>query len=334
MLMRLALTIALLAAAVAAGGCLGGGSDKAGGEQPGDAVVLRLANRDSSLDLDEYVDAVERLSDGSIRIELENGWRERQVDYEPRTIEDVRDGKVEMAKINARAFDTVGVDSLQPLVAPFAVDSYALQREVLRSNIVTDMLRGVERLDLVGVALLPGDLRRPFGVGRPLVNVADYGGARIATRLSRLGLLTFRALGATGEPVLPGADVASFDGAENGISNFQGEAYEGPRRELTANVALWPRSLAIVMNSDAWEDLTEEHRRVLRDAGRAALDPALVRIRSRDREALGVVCRGGDMAVREASPAQLEALRAATQEIARELERGSATRRPSARLMR
>ena len=157
--MRLALTIALLAAAVAAGGCLGGGgSDKAGGEQAGDAVVLRLANRDSSLDLDEYVDAVERLSDGSIRIELENGWRERQVEYEPRTIEDVRDGRVEMAKINARAFDTVGVDSLQPLVAPFAVDSYALQREVLRSGLATDMLarRGAA-----------GPRRRGAAAGRP-----------------------------------------------------------------------------------------------------------------------------------------------------------------------
>lgn len=239
-MVRLALTIALLAVAVAAGGCLGGGSDKAGGERAADAVVLRLANRDRSPDLDEYVDAVERLSDGSIRIELENGWRERQVDYEPRTIEDVRDGRVEMAKISARAFDTVGVESLQPLLAPFAVDSYALQREVLRSDLAPEMLRGVERLDVVGVTLLPGELRRPFGIGRPLVDVADYRGARVATRLSRLGLRTFRALGATGEPVVPGADVASFDGAEDGLSNFQGEVHKGPRRELTANVALGP----------------------------------------------------------------------------------------------
>ncbi len=325
-MLRPALAIGLLAAAAAAGGCLGGdASDKAGGERPGDAVVLRLANRDTSLDLDEYVDAVERLSDGSIRIELENGWRERQVDYEPRTIADVRDGRVEMAKINARAFDTVGVDSLQPLVAPFAVDSYALQREVLRSDIVTEMLRGVERLDLVGVTLLPGDLRRPYGVGRPLVDVADYGGARIATRLSRLGLRTFRALGATGEPVLPAADVAAFDGAENGLENIPGDPYSGPRRELTANVALWPRSLAIVMNRDAWDELSDEQRGVLREAGRAALDPALARIRGRDRGAIGVICRGGETAVRVATPAQLRALRGATQAITRELGRDPAT---------
>jgi TRAP-type C4-dicarboxylate transport system substrate-binding protein len=326
-MLRSALAITLLATAIAAGGCLGGeDSDKAGGERPADAVVLRLANHDSSLDLDEYVDAVERLSDGSIRIELENGWREGQVDYEPQTIEDVRAGKVEMAKVSARAFDTAGVRSLQPLVAPFAVDSYALQREVLRSGVAAEMLRGVEGLDLVGVALLPGDLRRPFGVGRPLVEVDDYRGARIATRLSRLGLRTFDALGAAGEPVAPSADVSSFDGAENGIENFQGSSYSGPRRELTMNVALWPRSLAIVMNRDAWEDLSEDQRDLLRAAGRAALDPALDRIRSRDREALGVVCRGREVAINEASPAQLRALRQATAEITRDLERDPSTR--------
>jgi TRAP-type C4-dicarboxylate transport system substrate-binding protein len=324
---RAALTLALLAAAAAAGGCLGGGdSDKAGGETPDEAVVLRLANHDNSLDLDEYVDAVERLSGGSIRIELENGWREGQVDYEPRTIEDVRDGEVDMAKISARAFDAAGVRSLQPLVAPFAVDSYALQREVLHSDVAADMLSGVERLDLVGVALLPGDLRRPFGVGRPLVDVADYHRARIATRLSRLGLRTFAALGAAGEPVSPSADVSTFDGAESGIESFQGSAYSGPRRELTMNVALWPRSLAIVMNADAWDELSEEQRDVLRAAGRAALDPALDRIRSRDREALGVICRGGEVAVNEGSPAQLRALRDATAAIARDLERDPSTR--------
>jgi TRAP-type C4-dicarboxylate transport system substrate-binding protein len=326
-MLRSALAITLLATAAAGAGCLGGeDSDKAGGERPADAVVLRLANHDDSLDLDEYVDAVERLSGGSIRIQLENGWREGQVDYEPRTIEDVRDGEVEMAKVSARAFDVAGVRSLQPLVAPFAVDSYALQREVLRGGVAEDMLRGVEELDLAGVALLPGDLRRPTGVGRALVEAADYRGARIATRLSRLGLRTFEALGATGEPVLPGADVSSFDGAENGFVSFLGEPYSGPRRELTANVALWPRPLAIVMNVDAWKDLTEEQRDVLRAAGRAALDPALDRIRSRDREALGVMCRGREVAINEASPAQLQALREATAEVRRHLERDPSTR--------
>ena len=160
-----------MAAATLAGGCsLGGDSDRAGGERRPDPVVLTLANHeDSTLDLQEFALAVQRLSQGSLRIEFKNRWRESEVDYEPRTIEDVRDGKTDLAKVSARAFDVVGVNSLQPLVAPFAVDSYALQREVLLGGMTPRMLAGVERLDLVGIALLPGELRRPLGASRPLV---------------------------------------------------------------------------------------------------------------------------------------------------------------------
>ena len=60
-----------------------------------------------------------------MRIEFENSWRLGEVDNERGTIEDVRDGKVDLGSVGARAFDLVGVENFQPLVAPFAVDSSA-----------------------------------------------------------------------------------------------------------------------------------------------------------------------------------------------------------------
>ena len=85
----------LIVSSAVAGGCsLGGDSDKAGGERRSEAVVLTLANHEeSSLDLDEFAREVERLSNGSLQIRFKNRWRESDVDYEPRTIEDVRAGK-------------------------------------------------------------------------------------------------------------------------------------------------------------------------------------------------------------------------------------------------
>ena len=179
----------LAATAVVLGGCLGGDdSDKAGGEQHPDAVVLTLANHDPDTnDLDEFAREVARQSDGTLRIEFKNGWRQGSTDYEPQTIEDVRDGKIDLAKVGARAFDLAGVRSLQPLVAPLAVDSYALERRVLGSPLAARMLQGVDRIDLVGIALLPGDLRKPLGISRALVGAADYRGATIGTRPSAYG---------------------------------------------------------------------------------------------------------------------------------------------------
>ncbi len=317
----------LIVSSAVAGGCsLGGGSDKAGGERDAKAIELTLANHEeSSLDLDEFAREVERLSNGSMRIRFRNRWRESDVDYEPRTIEDVRDGKADLAKISARAFDVVGVGSLQPYVAPFAVDSYALQREVLHSGLPERMLGGVERLDLVGIALLPGELRKPVGVSRPLVSAADYRGATIATRLSELGLRTFRALGATGEAIVPGSDTSSFDGFETDITGLQDD-YDGAPRTLTANVNLWPRALVIVMNRHAYEGLSDDQREALRAAGRAAVDPALQHIREREREALGIVCRRAEPIVRSATRSQLDALRIATSSLTRNLEHDPQTR--------
>lgn len=317
----------LVASSAAAGGCsLGGESDKAGGERRPEAVALTLANHEeSSLDLDEFAHEVERLSNGSVRIEFSNRWRESDVDYEPLTIEDVRTGKADLAKVSARAFDLVGVKSLQPYVAPFAVDSYALQREVLHSALPERMLGGVERLDLVGIALLPGELRKPVGVSRPLVEARDYRGAVIATRLSELGLRTFRALGATGEAIVPGSDTSSFDGFETDITGLQDD-YDGSPRMLAANVNLWPRALVIVMNRDAYKRLSDDQREALRAAGRAAIDPALQHIREREREALGILCGRAEPILRSATRSQLDALRSATSSLTRNLERDTETR--------
>jgi TRAP-type C4-dicarboxylate transport system substrate-binding protein len=312
------LTLAALACAAAVlAGCLGESeSDKAGGAPEPDAVVLTLANHeDSSTDMAEFMREVARQSKGSVRIELEKGWRAGEADYEPRTIEDVRAGEVDLAKVSVRAFDLAGVESLQPLVAPFAVDSYALERRVLASPLAGEMLNGVERIDLVGIALVPGELRKPVGLTRPLVTAADYRGATIGTRASALGARTFRALGATPEVYPPGGRVSPFDGVELGLTGIEGDRVDGPARTLAPNVNLWPRVLAIVMNRDAWEALDEDQREALGAAGRAAIGPAMDRVESFESEALGVLCNRGEIALRPAPPGELEALRAATRHL-------------------
>jgi TRAP-type C4-dicarboxylate transport system substrate-binding protein len=309
------------------GGCLGGDdSNKAGGEQDPDAVVLTLASHESDTnDVGEFMREVARRSNGSLRIELKGGWRRGSANYEPQTIEDVREGKADLAKVGARAFDLAGVNSLRPVVAPLAVDSYALERKVLGSPLPTRMLRGVEQIDLVGIALLPGDLRKPLGLSRALVEASDYRGATIGTRASELGGRTFRALGGSSEYYEPGGDISSFDGTDLGLTGVEGDRLDGPARTLAANVNLWPRALAIVMNQDAYDALSDDQRQALHAAGRAAVDPAMDRVEAFDKEALGVLCNRREVALRSATPSQLDGLRAATGPLSEALERDPAT---------
>jgi TRAP-type C4-dicarboxylate transport system substrate-binding protein len=319
---------ALISLAVVAGGCFGSDdSNKAGGdgEQPA-AAVLTVANPGNPLDLEQYANAVADESAGSVELEVKRDWRLGEVDSEQRTIEDVRGGMVDMAAVGVRAFDLVGVDEFEPLVAPLQVDSYALEREVLASPIADRMLSSVEQLDLVGIALLPGEMRKPLGVSRELVTASDYRGAEIGIRPADLGARTVRALGGRPAGYAAAGDISSFDGVETGLPGVDGNQYDGPARSLTANVNLWPRVVAIVMNRDAYESLNDDQRKALSAAGGAALDPTLEVVQHDDAESMGVLCRRAKVAIGSATEAQLDALNSAVSPVIRQLERDPDTR--------
>lgn len=319
---------ALIAATAVISGCMGDdNADKAGGEGEPDHVVLTLANPDDgAFNVDEFAREVESQSNGSLRIEVRNNWRSGEVANELGTIEDVRDGKTDLGNVGVRAFDLAGVRDFQPLVAPFAIDSYALEREVLGSPLAEQMLTSVEQLDVVGVTVLPGEMRRPFGISRPLVTESDYRGATIGIRPSEIAAATFETLGASTRGYHFTEDISSFDGIETAANSIAYDDYDLRAPTFAANVSLWPRVLTIIMNRDSYDALSDDQRQVLKDAGDAALEPSLEDIQLREQEAVGILCTRGEVAVRAASPTQLESLRRATAPVAEAVARAPETR--------
>jgi TRAP-type C4-dicarboxylate transport system substrate-binding protein len=318
--------------AVVAAGCHGSGAGKAGGSEhgPSKSLTLTLFTGDS-LYAPEYAAAVERLSGGAMRIEITVAGNSPA--YEQRTVEDVRAGKFDLGAVGARVWDVFGVRSFQALVAPFLVDSLALEERVLSGPLAPQMLAGLDRARVVGLAVLPGPLRRPLGLTRALRGPHDYEGARIAIRYGGVARATIGALGATvvGYPVgaLPRVDGAELDSntiAENG---FDREA-----SALTANVALWPRPQTIFMNRLAYARLTPEQRSILRRAGVAALAPELARVEQDEATGLATICERGAMSLAAASPSQLLALAAAVRPVYAELGRDANTRRLLASIRR
>jgi TRAP-type C4-dicarboxylate transport system substrate-binding protein len=319
------LRIALLPLTIVAVGCSGGGSGKAGGKAQERMTVLTLATHENR-DVGEYARAVERLSRGSIRIELETPWRDKQVDYDRGTFADVRAGRVELAKIGVRSVGTLGLRTFQALEAPLLVESLALERKVLAGTLARRMLAGVRRLRVEGVALVPGDLRRPFGISRQLLTPNDFRGATIGIRPSLVSRWTFEALRATPRAYAPGALPPTFDGAELDPNTIQGNNYDTAGTSLTANVALWPRAFVIVANATVFARLTREQRAILREAGREALAPAIDRLEAEDADVAGVLCRRRRMAFVDASPEQRAALRIAIRPVFRRLAADRLTR--------
>jgi TRAP-type C4-dicarboxylate transport system substrate-binding protein len=306
--------------APSAAGCAGSHLDKAGGSAPTKPVVLALATHDDDYAYGKFADAVARVSNGSMRIRVVNNWRDSDADYERGIVSDVRSGKVPLGIVGVRVWDTLGVPSFQALVAPFLIDSLDLEGRALASRFAPRALEAVSRQGVVGVALLPGLLRRPFGITRALVQPRDYRGAIIGVRRSGVASETIAALGGVARNNPP-SDLSMLDGMEVDLLVISTDTMDRRSRPLTGNVVFWPKAQTIVMNRAAFARLTPGQREILRRAARAARSAELKRDAHDERYLSSLLCSAGTLPVATATPTDLAALRATVAPVYRALER-------------
>jgi TRAP-type C4-dicarboxylate transport system substrate-binding protein len=323
----LPLAVASAALLVAATACTGSGVDKAGGSRSREAkpkpLTLTLFSGDRTF-APEYAAAVARLSGGAMRIRITVGGSEP--DYERGTVRYVRSGRAQLGSVGARVWDTMGVSSFRALVAPFLIDSLELERQVLESPSVPRMLQGISRAGVVGLAVLPGPLRRPLGFSRPLLGPGDYRGARIAIRYGNVARTTFAVLGATTAGYHVGVLPAKADGAELDLNTIAENGFDAHATSLTTNVVLWPRPQTIFANAATFARLTPTQRLILRRAGRAALAPEIARVVKDEGAGLTAICGRAAVALDNASPAEVAALRRAVQPVYAELNKDPLTK--------
>jgi TRAP-type C4-dicarboxylate transport system substrate-binding protein len=308
----------VLVAGLALAGC--GGHDKAGGTPATRTTTIEVAMRDGSPRLLlPYAAAVSRIAKAPTRVEPRTGWRSQEPDPEARTIADVRSGRLDFALVSARALDTLGVDAFAPILAPLAVDSLDAQRRVLESGLADRALGAIGRLGVVGVTALPGDLRHPLGITRPLLRPEDFTGAYIGVRASALAKRTFEQLGATVAYTV-GDDFSAYDGIESDLVSLESVRADAGAASLAADLTLWPRVLVVIANPQAWERLDAVRRDALRAAGRAALPAAIAMLRADDAEIYGVLCRRGGVSFARATRADADVLRRALAPVTRGLD--------------
>jgi TRAP-type transport system periplasmic protein len=274
---RLAPISAAALAVIAAAGCAQGSHDRVGGTVRHPPTILTLAVSAGAGQTREWVDAVQRLSHGSLRIELRRA---------PHPIADARAGRADIGVVPVRA-----VRGLEPLLAPFLIDTFDLERKVLAGNVPAAMLARLAPLGVTGVGLLPGALERVLSTGRLMLRPSDFRGVAIGVRRSPLALATFRALGAAPAKLAP--DPLRFSGFEQSLPEVVANhlAFGGVETTLPINVTLWPQMTSVVMNPQRYAALTSGQRHAVRDAAGAALTPAMSRLRRDEDEALHVVCR-------------------------------------------
>jgi TRAP-type C4-dicarboxylate transport system substrate-binding protein len=322
--------IALLTAAVAIAasitGCLGGGSERVGGDQPAETRVLTLLDPFSSGQESAAFDQeVARLSHGALRIRVIEGSYDGP-DYEAAAIRDMRDGRADLAFAASRAWDEFGAKRLRALHAPLLIDSYKLEEWVLQSDLVAPMLEELRPLGLVGIGILPGPLRRSFGISHPLAAPRDFKGLTIGTQQSRVADATMRALDASPRRLPADASgVSGIDGIERQIASIEADRLDLEGSHIMTNVDLWPRPLVVFANERSFRELTRDQRRILRTAAANVVSRMTATQVHFDSEASANLCRKGRATFDSATSHELQALRGAVNPVYALLRRDQGT---------
>lgn len=308
-------TLIAMAAIVALSSCTGS-ADRAGGRGFQEVTVLEIAqlNDVAPPQVQAYAAAVAQQSHGSLRLHFTDSWHKGEVDFEKHTLDDVTTGRVQGTWVGVPSLDLIGVTSFQPLLAPLLVDSQVMQSRIFTSGIPAGMARGLQGHGLVGVAVLPGPMRKVLGVREPFREPADFRGATLGIQGGAIPESTARALGATFTRMPSGATLTQVDAYEQHVGNIVGSFYGLEAKYLTANVNLWPHAMAVVLNETSYRALTDAQREILHTAATSAIPAALEATRAEDDSGVVKLCAQG-VTFPPASDVQLAALRRAVQPV-------------------
>lgn len=268
--------LAVLAAGCSVRGPIG---DKAGGA-PGAPVVLHMALISSAPLRGAsrlFVRDVGSLSNGNVRIEPIFEWGSFTPSAEQQVVRAVSAGVVDLGIVQVGVFDTMGNDSFRALLAPMLVDSYRLQGEILRSDIAHQMLHGLMKNGVVGLAMFADTLLKPVGVEGPILGPDGWRGMTFGTFLSEDQIDAIRALGATPQAVYGALrwrllSLRQLAGYAYGLSLYK---YNLPQTAMlspyiTANVTLWPWMQVLLANPDRLTTLTPQQLSWLEEAAKEA----------------------------------------------------------------
>ncbi|MGC5172145.1 hypothetical protein ACLQ2Q_15995 [Microbacterium sp. DT81.1] len=223
---------------------------------------------------------VEELDARNAAVTFEPAWDDRGPD--PRREADlaasVADGSFAFGLIAARAFDRWPEASLPALSAPFQLHSMAQATAVATDPAVLDYLMRLEGLGLVGIAVIPEEIRHPAAL-TPLLEPEQFQGLRIRTAQTDV---TFEAdvlaaLGATAVGDAPPGSVllGVVDASETSfgwLPTLPGDL------TITGDLDLWVKFDVLVADHEAWDSLSETQRHAIQVAAArvaaAPIDPA------------------------------------------------------------
>lgn len=318
-----------LTAILAVAGCSAPAASTPTQEQ---ARTLRIATaeepgRPAAAQLEEFARQVKELSGGQLLIEpVLKAVGDDKDDWDQAVARGVVAGDFDMGLVPARAWDTEGVNSFVALHAPFLVTSNTLLAKVAEPAVADEMLAGLDKVGVSGLALFPEGTRLLFSFENHSLRPADLAGKTVRAPRSDTTYALLKALGGTpddlvGELFPDGVAAGKVVAAE---SSF---ALAGSLPGLTtaaANLTLYPKLNSLVANTKFLQNLDEAQRQFLKDAAAATRTWATEAMTAPADDAAEFCQNGGTVVI--ATEADVAAFKAAGATVYTKLEADQETK--------
>jgi TRAP-type C4-dicarboxylate transport system substrate-binding protein len=304
-----------------AGCSLGGGSSKAGGPAPtpsasGRTVTVKFASGTPGIGQAEFLKQIALASGGRLRA-VPVRYDTDATDVDQVIARDLVDGRIDVADVAARAWESVGVTSLRAFQSPFLLTSDALLDRVTGDQRVTrPLLSSLKWVKVTGLAVAPAGVRYLFARDRPLATPQAFAGARIRINESLTTEDLLRSLGARpttavrhGHAVVEALQSGRLDAVEADIRTATGNGYITAAPYISSPI--FAKATTLAANSARLRALGPQAAEWIRQAAERT---AAVQRAGDDSTSWAAACGAGVEHARS-TPAQLDTLQRAALDV-------------------
>jgi TRAP-type C4-dicarboxylate transport system substrate-binding protein len=295
--------------AVVLGGCQAPAVDKNGARASSPLTTIRIgASNPGDPELAYFIDALGKTSQHRLRVDID-----RQTYYtetpggEARLAGAVRSGAVQMGYVPTRDWATTGDPAFRAVQSPFLLSTTAAAVELARGPLAHQLLAGLDREGVHGLALIPGQARRLVS-REPITTVADLADTKIritdnpgtARLIAALGAVPIQGLnaGETGA-ALENGTVAAVELEPNQIKQ---NSYNLAAPYITS-FGLIPKLWILMVNGASWKRLAHADRFAMKQAAAQTVVHAAKADPATEFRDLTLLCLNGSVLVRPSDAA-------------------------------
>lgn len=245
----------------------------------GHAVFEAHPNHDTAL---RFKEAVERISDGDITIEI---FPARQLGDVKELMEGVELGTVDLT-VNATSAVATMIPSINAFQLPGVIPDYEGFATLAQGPAARAILDQLEQHNVVALGLYDGGQRHFLTVKAPVETFDGLKGLKTRVPPAPLFIDVWTAVGVNPTPMAYGEvytslETGALDAVEINLSSIESEKfYEVAKGVTLTGHYFWPSFLLI--NKDLFDGLTPEQQQAMRDAAAETITPQVMAVKELD----------------------------------------------------